>query len=276
MPADRSTYDDDDRSEPSEGRVRRTGARAKAAATRLDRHPRLVLATKLVRELLPGDSRFGDALSTAGDRQSELLGRRLSELTAERPGVLREAGLSALQVWQGFAEVQGRGRGEQQLAIVFTDLVEFSRWALAAGDDAALELLRDVSEAIETPVREHRGRVVKRLGDGMMAVFPQASDALGALIAGNDRLASVEAPGYYPRMRAGMHVGRPRKLGGDYLGVDVNIAARMAEEASADEILVTDRALADLDPSALKVRRKRFFRVKGVPSDVNAHSVSPR
>lgn len=67
------------------------------------------------------------------------------------------------------------------------------------------------------------------------------------------------------------------RLGGDYLGVDVNIAAqRMAEEASADEILVTDRALADLDESALKVRRKRFFRVKGVPSDVNARSVLPR
>lgn len=267
---------DEARSEPPAGRMRRTGTRAKAAAARLDRHPRLLLATKLARELLPGDSRFGDPLSTAGDRQTELLGRRLSELTAERPGVLREAGLSALQVWQGFAEVQGRGRGEQELAIVFTDLVEFSRWALDAGDDAALELLRDVGEAIEPPVREHGGRVVKRLGDGMMAVFPQAADALDALVAGNNRLAQVDAPGYHPRMRAGMHVGRPRKLGGDYLGVDVNIAARMAEEASADEILVTDRALADLDEGALKVRRKRFFRVKGVPSDVNAHSVSSR
>jgi class 3 adenylate cyclase len=94
-------------------------------------------------------------------------------------------------------------------------------------------------------------------------------------MAGNERLAQVEAPGYDPHMRAGVHVGRPRKLGGDYLGVDVNIAARMAEEASSDEILVTDRALADLDESVLKVRRKRF-RVKGVPSDVNAHAVSRR
>ncbi len=180
-------------SELPAGRMRRTSARAKAAAARLDRHPRLLLATKLARELLPGDSRFGDPLSTAGDRQTELLGRRLSELTAERPGVLREAGLSALQVWQGFAEVQGRGRGEQQLAIVFTDLVEFSHWALEAGDDAALELLRDVGEAIEPPVREHGGRVVKRLGDGMMAVFPQASDALDALVAEGGPIAGLAA-----------------------------------------------------------------------------------
>lgn len=261
--------------EPAEDAPGGRRARAAAALSRIDGHPRLVLATKLVREWLPGDSRFGDALSTAGDRQSELLGRRLSELTAERPGVLREAGLSALQVWQGFAETQGRGRGDQELAIVFTDLVEFSAWAVEAGDDAALELLRDVGEAIEPPVREHGGRVVKRLGDGMMAVFPTVSGALDAVLAGRERLAGVRAPGYRPLMRAGMHVGRPRKLGGDYLGVDVNIAARMAEEAGGDEVLVTDRALTGLDRSRLKVRRKRFFRVKGVPRDVDAHSVSP-
>ena len=50
--------------------------------------------------------------------------------TAERPGVLREAGLSALQVWQAFAEAQGRGRGDVDMAIAFTDLEDFSEFAL--------------------------------------------------------------------------------------------------------------------------------------------------
>jgi len=53
------------------------------------------------------------------------VGRRLAELTQERPGVMREAGLSALQVWQGISESRGRGRGEREVAILFTDLVEF-------------------------------------------------------------------------------------------------------------------------------------------------------
>ena len=72
-----------------------------------------------------------------------------------------------------------------------------------------------------------------------------------------------------------MHVGRPRRLGGDYLGVDVNIAARLAEAASAGELLVSDHALAALDASTLKVDRKRFFRIKGVPRDVKTYSVAP-
>src|SRR4051794_41818879 len=103
----------------------------------MDRNPKLVAAARRARELLPGDAEFGDSLSTAGSRQPHVLGRRLSALTAERPGVLRETGLSALQVWQSLSEAQGRGRGVSELAIVFTDLVEFSEWALEAGDDAA-------------------------------------------------------------------------------------------------------------------------------------------
>jgi adenylate cyclase len=261
---------------PAGGRARRTGGKLAAAAKDLDRHPKLVVAAKLARELLPGDSRFGDPLSTAGGQQRDLVGRRLTELTAERPGLLREAGLSALQVWQALSEAQGRGRGKRDLAIVFTDLVDFSSWALEAGDDAAVDLLRDVGQAIEPPVSAHGGEVVKRLGDGMMAVFDEPQSGLDAVLEARERLAAVRAPGYQPRIRAGMHVGRARRLGGDYLGVDVNIAARVAEEADGDELLVSDRALAQLDQASLDVRKRRFFRVKGVPRDVTTYSVSPR
>src|SRR5947208_11650076 len=133
------------------------GGRARAAVRRINRSPGLLTAAKLVRELLPGDSRFGDPLSTAGRAQPEVVGKRLADRTARRPGVLREAGLSALQVWQAVSEAQGRGQGDERLAIVFTDLVEFSDFALEAGDEAALELLREVGEAIEPPVGDHGG-----------------------------------------------------------------------------------------------------------------------
>jgi adenylate cyclase len=163
------------------------GGKVAAAARRLDMHPRLLTAARLARELLPGDSRFGDELSTAGEAGPQVVGRRMSELMSKRPGVMREAGLSALQLWQAVSEAQGRGRGDAELAILFTDLVEFSRWALEAGDDAALELLRDVGQAIEPPVRDRGGRVVKRLGDGMMAVFEEPGDAVAAVFDARER-----------------------------------------------------------------------------------------
>jgi len=250
--------------------------RIKTTAKRLNESPALLTAAKLVRQMLPGDSKFGDPLSVAGRQQHQLVGRRLADLTAERPGVLREAGLSALQVWQALSEAQGRGQGDEQLAIVFTDLVGFSDWALEAGDEAALELLRDVGQAMEPCVTAHGGEVVKRLGDGMMAVFEEPTDALAAIVEARERIDEVEAPGYEPCFRAGLHVGRPRRLGGDYLGVDVNIAARVAEQAAGDELLVSDKALELLDSDGLDVKRKRRFNVKGVPADMTAYRVAPR
>ncbi len=80
------------------------------------------------------------------------------------------------------------------------------------------------------------------------------------------------APGYEPRVRAGVHCGRPRKLGGDYLGVDVNVAARLAQKAKAGEILVSGAVEQRIE--TVSVRRKRRFSVKRVPDDVTAFSIS--
>jgi adenylate cyclase len=243
-----------------------------ARSRAINQNPKLVEGVRRLRRLLPGDTRFGDPLSTS----DTLVGQRIGELATEKPSVLSEAGLGALQVWQALSENAGRGRGERDLAILFTDLVEFSTWSMQAGDDATLALLRDVAEAIEPPVREHGGQIVKRLGDGMMAVFGDPADALAAVTDACERLDAVNADGYSPQIRAGIHVGRPRKIGGDYLGVDVNIAARVAEQASGNEVLVSDRALEALDSEGLNAKRKRMFRAKGVPNEIGVYSVKRR
>jgi adenylate cyclase len=262
MPAD-----SDDADEPATGRAADLGS---ALA------PKLIKATKIAREVLPGDSSYGDPLSTTGSDPRRLVARRLGEAAQERPGILKEAGLSALQVWEAVSAGESTKLGEDRLAIVFTDLVGFSDWALEAGDDISLELLRAVAEAIEPPVERRGGEVVKRLGDGMMAVFPHPDDAAAAVFEARDRLDAVEVAGYRPRMRAGMHVGSPRRLSDDFLGVDVNIAARVAEGASGGEFLVSGEALEELDDGSFSARKKLMFRAKGVPRDVAAYSLKAR
>ena len=246
--------------------------RLAAVARRFNRDDRLVEGARKARKVLPGDNRFGDPLSTAGRKPTDFAGRHLSELTAESPGVMRELGLGALQVWQALSEAQGRGHGDEELAILFTDLAGFSDWALQAGDERALKLLRDVGEAVEPPLTDRGGRIVKRLGDGLMAIFLDPQQAVEGLIDGRTRVADVRADGYEPRMRAGVHIGRPRKLGGDYLGVDVNIAARLVEAASADEILVSGRVLELVDSEGIQAKKRRF-KAKGAPKDLDAYSL---
>jgi adenylate cyclase len=241
------------------------------AARELDSHRGLIDLSQRLRRRLPGDPDFGDPLSTAGREQAQVLGRRLAEITGERPGVLREAGLSALQVWESVSEAQGRGRGDRPLAIVFTDLVAFSDWALDAGDDAAIELLREVGRVLEPAITAEGGEVVKRLGDGLMAVFEDPGAAVAGVRNACERLGGIEVAGYRPQLRSGIHWGRPRRLGGDYLGVDVNVAARLAQEARAQEILISAALKERL--GEVEAKRRRRFRVKGVPRDVEPYSL---
>jgi adenylate cyclase len=257
-----------------EGEPGKTKA-ALAKVAKTDASPRFLKIAKWMRQQLPGDADLGDALSTAGDEPSLLIARRLNELGSERPSATRELGLGALQVWQALSEAQGRGRGERDVTILFTDLVEFSAWALEAGDDRALDLLRRVGACEDAAVTANDGRVVKRLGDGMMAVFNDPADAVAAAHAARDEVRKVQADGYEPQLRAGVHLGRPRKIGGDSLGVDVNVAARVASGAKAGEVLVSGPVTERLDQTAFTLKRRRRFKAKGAPKELEVFSVEP-
>lgn len=257
----------------ADGREEKPLRRFAGAARRLNHQPDLLRSVRQARERLLGGDQLVDRLSTARGRPSDLAVQQLAELRRGEPGVVGELGLTALQAWQRLAESQHRGRGTVDVAILFTDLVGFSSWALEAGDGPALRLLREVTEAIEPPIAEHHGEVVKRLGDGLMAAFWDAPGAVEAAFAAHERVAAVEVDGYRPRLRTGIHLGRPRKVGGDYLGVDVNVAARLCEAAKPDEVLVSDRALLKLDAAAVSSRNRRFH-AKGVPREIAVYSIS--
>ncbi|WP_312030326.1 adenylate/guanylate cyclase domain-containing protein [Actinomycetospora sp. TBRC 11914] len=256
-------------------RFRAAAIRAGQRARELDRSPGLQRAVKRVRDALPGDAHFGDPLSLGGARHTEAAGRAIVGLTGDRPGVTRELGLGGVQVWQSVLERFGRGGGEHELVLVFTDLVEFSRWSLAAGDDAVLRVLREVGDTWEPPMTERAGTVVKRLGDGLMVAFADPAAALAAVVEARRRLGELRVEGWTPRMRAGLHSGHPRRVGGDYLGVAVNTAGRLGDAGGPGEILVSGDLLRRLDATTVSARRKRRVRLKGVADDLEVYAVEP-
>jgi adenylate cyclase len=250
--------------------------RIRDRARRTDANPDLVATAKLIRRLLPGDEEYGDVGATPGRQLPDRIGRQLSDLTPERPSLLREVGLGALQAWQALSEAQRRKRGASDTAILFTDLVGYSSWALEAGDTAAIMLLEEVGGAEEGAVSEHGGIVVKRLGDGTMAVFSHPEQAVTAAHDAQAKLAEIEIEGHSPQLRAGVHLGRPRKVGKDYLGVDVNVAARVGDAAKGDEVLISETAREELDPSAFRFGRRRRLKASGAPEELVVCSVRPR
>lgn len=248
--------------------------RLRQAAVRIDSQPRLLAAARRLRRTLPGDDKFGDPLSTAGLTPVEFVARGVSAMEPDRESFVKEVGLAGLQVWQSLSEATGRGAGDEPLALLFTDLVGFSSWALKAGDEAVLRLLREVGSAVEAAVLGHEGQIVKRLGDGLMASFASVEDAIGAALDAHDALEGIAVDGYRPRIRAGVHYGRPRRLGGDLLGVDVNIAARVGDAAKPGEVLVSGEALELLRGDGWRLGRARRLRADGVPRAMQVARVS--
>ena len=249
-----------------------------------NRNPNVVALIRRARQALPGDPEFGDPLSTAGDGGPQAAARAADRLL-DRDAVTREVSLATLQLWQALTErVSGRPVNAE-VTIVFTDLVGFSDWSLQAGDDATLRLLRRVAQVAEVPLLDAGGHIVKRMGDGIMVVFRDAVTALRATIAARDALKAVEVDGYTPRMRAGIHTGRPQRIGGDWLGVDVNIAARVMERAARGGLIISEttleeipqRVLDELGVTVKRVRRQVFApRQSGVPADLVMYRVKRR
>ncbi|MGE2817584.1 adenylate/guanylate cyclase domain-containing protein [Mycobacterium heidelbergense] len=239
--------------------------------------PGVVAFVRRARRLLPGDHEFGDPLSTAGEGAPRAAARAADRLLGDRDAASRELSLGVLQVWQALTEAVSRRPANPEVTLVFTDLVGFSTWSLHAGDDAALALLRQVARAVEPPLLDAGGHIVKRMGDGLMAVFGDPTVAVRAVLAAKEQLRTVDVDGYTPRMRVGIHTGRPQRMAADWLGVDVNIAARVMERATKGGIMVSSSSLDQIPQTALdemgvvaKRARKPVFAPKtaGVPADL--------
>ena len=246
--------------------------------------PGVVAFIRRARRALPGDPDFGDPLSAAGVGGPSAAARAADRLL-ERDAASREVSLAGLQVWQALTERVSGKPANREVTLVFTDLVGFSSWALKAGDDATLKLLRRVAQVVEPPLLEAGGHIVKRMGDGTMAVFADPSTAVRAVRTSIDAVKSVEVEGYTPRMRAGVHTGRPQQIGSDWLGVDVNIAARVMERATKGGLVVSQTTMdgiSEEDFEALgmsaKRMRKLVFSAKqdGVPADLAMYRLKTR
>jgi class 3 adenylate cyclase len=239
--------------------------------------PGVVAFIRRARRLLPGDPEFGDPLSTAGEGGPRAAARAADRLLGDRDAASREVSLGVLQVWQALTEAVSRQPANPEVTLVFTDLVGFSTWSLQAGDDAALALLRQVARAVEPPLLDAGGHIVKRMGDGLMAVFRDPMVAVRAVLAAKEELKAVQVAGYTPRMRVGIHTGRPQRMAADWLGVDVNIAARVMERATKGGIMISSPTLDLIPQSELdalgvvaKRARKPVFapKITGIPADL--------
>jgi adenylate cyclase len=143
----------------------------------------------------------------------------------------------------------------------FVDMVGYTRLTRRI-DEAELSEILERFEALATDVvAEHRGRIVKMIGDEVLFVADSAVDAAEIALALTERTRADER---LPAVRAGMAAGRILSRFGDVYGSVVNLASRLTSLARPSTILI-DRELAnglDAEPGYL-VRPLRAASVRG-------------
>ena len=158
--------------------------------------------------------------------------------------------------------------------VLFSDLVD-SRppcWR-GSGDDRMESVRRAHVEDVTDAVTLAGGRVIKTLGDGVMASFESALGALraaAAIQAAVERLDAAQG-GIGIAARVGVAAGEPIADGEDLHGMSVVIASRLSSAAGTGEVLVQDLVqalVASRDGVALE--EARDYELKGVPAPVRA------
>lgn len=114
------------------------------------------------------------------------------------------------------------------------DLAGFTALTEAHGDAAAAELARTFAATVRSVIPEG-GRLVKTMGDAVLVVTPDPAGALDFVTALWDAMATGDAP----CLRAGVHHGTAVEVDEDVFGAAVNLTARIAAQARADEALAT-------------------------------------
>jgi class 3 adenylate cyclase len=133
--------------------------------------------------------------------------------------------------------------------ILFADIADSTALTERLGDAAFREKARALDDALRATVRANGGAVIdaKTLGDGILATFPAASQAIAAGLA-----CAAAGDGAGLPLHVGLHAGDVIRESDNVFGGAVNIAARISSLAAPGEVLVS-RTVADLGRTSARV-----------------------
>ena len=118
--------------------------------------------------------------------------------------------------------------------ILVTDIVGSTKLAADLGDRRWRLLLERHDELAARCISDHRGRVAKQTGDGVLAVFDGPGRGIACALELNERVATLGL-----ELRSGLHTGEVELRDDDVAGIAVHVAARIGALADGSEVLVS-------------------------------------
>ena len=163
------------------------------------------------------------------------------------------------------------------VTFLFTDIEGSTRLLQDLGRDRFVRQLDRHAEIVRTAVAEQGGVEILTEGDSFFVAFPTASGALRAAIAAQRALAAHPWPDGNPiRVRMGLHTGEGVPGGDNYVGIDVNRAARIAAAGHGGQIVISEatRVLVAGDvPDGVTFRELGLHDLKGLEHPEQLHDL---
>jgi class 3 adenylate cyclase len=150
-----------------------------------------------------------------------------------------------------------RTSGERRVTVVHSDIVSSTRLIQAAGPAYPRMLVRH-RELIARVVERVGGRFLAHAGDGTLAVFDRADDALVAAAEAQRALLAEPWPGgLVVRVRMGVHTGEVYEVDGEPVGLAVHHGARIMAAAQPGQVVLSGEA-------AVAARRAGVARLRSI------------
>jgi class 3 adenylate cyclase len=160
-------------------------------------------------------------------------------------------------------------------ALLFADIAGSTRLYETLGDAVALTMIGRCLDVVRQVCEERDGRVVKTIGDEVMALFPSAGNAGYATAEMHNRIVKLgNGSGPALRIHAGFHFGPVLVDASDAFGDTVNVAARLCSLAKAGQTLIARETLEQL-PGALRARSRSqdVQAVKGKQDEIELYEL---
>lgn len=137
--------------------------------------------------------------------------------------------------------------------VVFADLTGSTGVFEMLGNAKATDTITRLTQWIGQVCEAYGGRVVKTLGDGVLAVFARNGDAVGAVVElqrNHHKRIQTWPPKVRMRLQIGVATGEVVEVAGDCYGDAVNVASRLSDLSGADQIWATDSVVESISPPA--------------------------
>jgi class 3 adenylate cyclase len=190
-------------------------------------------------ELLTG------SLDTSQELGMQVTIERCLALKLELQGVLSTntgASIDAVAslVYAEKPDLRSQAAPDGTVTLLFSDIEGSTAKTEELGDQRWMEVLGEHNAIVREQLASHDGFEVKSEGDGFMLAFQSARKALQCAIGMQKAFAERdESADVTIKVRMGLHTGEVIKEGDDFFGKHVNLAARIAGQASGGEILVS-------------------------------------